>query len=273
MLELYYLKDADSICSNRAVMTLAEKGIEDYTHRLMSLVDGDQFSADYLALNPKAQVPTLVHDGAVIRESSIVCDYIDGLRDDPPLKPEGAEAVAHMREWIKDCDESGYQATATLNFVTKFRHAIPIEVMEMRWAKVTDIDRLHRQQSVIREGMESPYVMRAVGSWDRMMGKIDKTLADGRPWVMGDRLTLVETCYAPFIKILELTHLIDLWLDGRPHAQAWWDRLTARPSYALLDEYPGQREDMDAPHAKAGAECRAGLAEQLDRYRERFGTA
>ena len=31
MLELYYLKEADSVCSNRAVITLAEKGIKDWT--------------------------------------------------------------------------------------------------------------------------------------------------------------------------------------------------------------------------------------------------
>ncbi len=273
MIELYYLKEADSICSNRVVLTLAEKGIDDWVPRTMSLVDGDQFAPDYLALNPKAQVPTLVHDGAVIRESSVVCDYVDDLRAEPPLKPDGAEARAHLREWIKDCDESGYQASATLNFVTKFRLAIPIEVMEARWAKVTDIDRLHRQQSVVREGLGSPYVMRAVGAWDRMFGKIDKAVADGGPWIMGDRLTLAETCYAPFIKILELTRLLDLWLDGRPAARGWWERLTARPSYALLDDYPGQREDDDAPHAKAGAEVRDGIADQLGRYRESFGKA
>ncbi len=271
-MELHYLKEADSICSNRVVMTLAEKGIDDWVPHTMVLVEREQFKPEYLRLNPKAQVPTLVHDGAVIRESSIICDYIDGLRATPSLKPEGAVAVAHMREWIKDCDESGYQASATLNFVTRYRLEIPIEVMEARWEKVTDIDRLHRQQSVVREGLDSPYVMRAVGAWDRMLGGMEQALCDGRPWVMGDRLTLIETAYAPFIKVLELSRLLDLWLDGRPHVRAWWKRLTVRPSYTLLDDYPGQREDPETPWAKSGAMVRDGIADKLSQYRRRFGS-
>lgn len=273
MIELYYLEDPDSICSNRVVMTLAEKGIDDWVPHRLVLMDGDQFDPAYLALNPKAQVPTLVHDGAVIRESSIICDYVDGLKASPPLKPEGAEARAHMQEWIKDCDEGGYQGAATINFVTKFRTAVPIETMEARWARVTDIDRLHRQQSVVREGLASPYVMRAVGTWDRIFGKMEKTLADGRPWIMGDCPTLVETTHAPFMKIFELTRLLDLWLDGRPHAAAWWDRLTARPSYGILDGGRGGRDDPASPHAVAGAAVRDDIRDLLDRYRDRFGRA
>ena len=32
-LELYYLEEADSICSNRVIVTLAEKGISDWIPR------------------------------------------------------------------------------------------------------------------------------------------------------------------------------------------------------------------------------------------------
>ena len=43
MLELYYLKEADSVCSNRAVITLAEKGIENWTPRYIKLLNEDHF--------------------------------------------------------------------------------------------------------------------------------------------------------------------------------------------------------------------------------------
>jgi glutathione S-transferase len=64
MLELYYLKEADSVCSNRAVIALAEKGIEDWTPQYIKLLNEDHFESDYLKLNPKAVVPTLVRDGS-----------------------------------------------------------------------------------------------------------------------------------------------------------------------------------------------------------------
>ena len=268
MLELYYLEEADSICSNRVRMTLAEKGIEDWTARKLILMDGDQFTPEYLALNPKAQVPTLVHNGTVIRESSIISSYIDELTSEPALKPPDPAGRAYLQEWIKDSDEYGYQATASINFVTKFRLAVPLEKMEARWKQVTDIERIHRQQSCVREGYASPYVLRAVGHWDRIFSKIEETLTDGRPWIMGDQFTLAETLNAPFVKVLEMLRLLPLWLDDRPNVQAWWNRIIDRDSYTQLEEYPGQSEDDTAPHAVAGRAGAADMARVLRQYRD-----
>jgi len=267
MLELYYLEEADSICSNRVIMTLIEKEIDDWIPRKMVLMNRDQFKPEYLAINPKAQVPTLVHDGKPIRESSLICSYLDDIKDKPALKPQDIVERAHMQEWIKDCDESAYQATASINFVTKFRLEIPLEKMEERWKHVTDIDRLHRQQSCVYEGIDSDYVLRAVGAWDRILGKAESVLSDGRPWIMGDQYTLVETTHAPLIKVLEMLRILHLWLEGRPYVQAWWDRVTSRPSYKALEEYEGQREDDDAPHAKAGALVVSDFEELIKKYR------
>jgi len=267
LLELYYLKEADSICSNRALMTLVEKGITDWVPRHVILLDRDQFRPEYLKLNPKAQVPTLVHNGSVIRESSIICDYLDDLRPNPPLKPTNPVDRAHMREWIKDSDESGYQATASLNFVTKFRLEIPRDKMEERWKNVRDIDRLHRQQSCVFEGLDSPYVLRAVGAWERIFAKMEDTLSDGRAWIMGEQFTLIETNSAPFIKVLDMLRILNLWLEGRPNVQSWWDRIKIRDSYKFLEEYSGQSEDDEAPHARAGAAVAAKIGDLLEYYR------
>ena len=81
MLELYYLKEADSVCLNRAVITLEEKGITDWKPHYIELLNEDHFESKYLGINPKAVVPTLVHNGIPVRESSIICDYIDELND------------------------------------------------------------------------------------------------------------------------------------------------------------------------------------------------
>ncbi|MCY4396940.1 MAG: glutathione S-transferase N-terminal domain-containing protein, partial [Rhodospirillaceae bacterium] len=62
-LELYYLEETDSICSNRVIVTLAEKGITDWIPHKMILMNRDQFQPEYLKLNPQGVVPTLVHDG------------------------------------------------------------------------------------------------------------------------------------------------------------------------------------------------------------------
>ena len=266
MLELYYLKEADSVCSNRAVITLAEKEIEDWTPRYIKLLDEDHFEGDYLKLNPKAVVPTLVHDGYPIRESSIISDYIDELKPDPSLKPADLLKRAYMREWIKDSDEVGFPGVAALNFVTRFRSVIDLTKLESRWKKQPDLEKTLRQQSVIREGMNSEWVLRGLVGWDRIFNKMEEVLSDGRPWIMGEHLTLVETCYAPMVKVLDMIKWLDVWFDGRPYVAQWWKNLGNRPSVLGLDEYEGHTAYLNSVHARSGLALVDDARERLHKY-------
>lgn len=268
--EVYYLEETDSICSNRVIVTLAEKGIDDWVPHKMSLMKRDQFAPEYLALNPNAQVPTLVHDGKVIRESAIICSYLDEMKPDPPLTPGDPAARAEMSEWVKLFDDRGYEASATINFLTKFRLTQSLADMEKRWKSVTNIDRLYRQQSVIQDGMNSPYVMRAIGAWETIFKRLEDTLADGRPWIMGQQLTLAETVSAPVIKVLEMTRFTEFWLDPYPQTRAWWERLASRPSVSLLDSFPSNAVSEDSPHAVTGRSTEPEFRKKLDEYRAAF---
>jgi glutathione S-transferase len=243
VLELYYYEN--SICSERAVMTLAEKQITDWVPHHINLFKREQFGPDYLKLNPKAQVPTLVHDGQVIRESSIICDYLDDLKTEFPLKPRDRVAVAHMQEVIKDTDESGFQGIASLSFTAVFRK----KLMDMSdadrtayWEGQTDIERTQRQQSCVFEGLDSPYALRAIAAWERIFGNIESALDDGRPWLMGEMFTLAEVNLAAFVARLDGLRLLPVWLDDRPLTQSWWDAVKARPSYGLARVGPSADE-------------------------------
>ena len=96
---------------------------------------------------------------------------------------------------------------------------------------------------------------------------MEETLSDGRPWIMGEQFTLVETTSAPFVKVLEMLRLLDIWLDDRPNVQRWWKSIAVRQSYKALEEYPGQSEDDDAPHARAGGAVANKIGELLEHYR------
>jgi len=43
----------------------------------LNLRAGDQQRPEYLKLNSNAVVPTLVDDGTVIKESTVICEYLD----------------------------------------------------------------------------------------------------------------------------------------------------------------------------------------------------
>lgn len=266
MLEVYYYKN--SICSERVLMTLAEKGIEDWVPRQVKLFEGEQFNPDYLKINPKAQVPTLVHDGGIVRESSLICDYLDDLYPEPPLKPGALLDIARMREWIKESDEAGYQGVAALSFTAVFRARLmgmSEEAREARWASQTDLARTQRQRSCVLEGLGSPYALLALVAWEDIFAKMDKALAHGRPWLMGDDFTLADLNLAPFVARLDALMLLPVWLGERPHARTWWERMTARPTYQQANVGPAAGEEMET-HAREGRKIAARAGEMLTDY-------
>src|SRR5262245_49880934 len=83
MLTLYHGRT--SVCSIKARLALAEKGVA-FESRLMTL-RGDQFDTAYMKLNPNAVVPTIVHDGTVIIESTVIMHYADEAFPGPTLMP------------------------------------------------------------------------------------------------------------------------------------------------------------------------------------------
>lgn len=101
MLKLYH--NDMSVCAAKVRTVLAEKGAAwEGVH--MDLRAGDTQKHDYLKLNPNAVVPTLVHDGRVIIESTVICEYLDDAFPQNPLKGNAIEN-ARMRLWTKQLDE------------------------------------------------------------------------------------------------------------------------------------------------------------------------
>ena len=76
MLALYH--GANSVCSIKVRIVLKEKNLE-WESRHVDLPKGEQFTPTYLAINPRAIVPVLNHDGILIYESSVICEYLDAL--------------------------------------------------------------------------------------------------------------------------------------------------------------------------------------------------
>src|SRR5262249_56559834 len=66
-------------------------------------------------------VPTLVHDGAPIVESSLILYYIDEVFPEPPLMPKAALPRLRVRMYNKLIDEYVHNSCTILTFATAFR--------------------------------------------------------------------------------------------------------------------------------------------------------
>ncbi len=167
MLDLYHFKN--SVCSQKARMTLFEKGLEWRSHEV-NLFTSEQYDPQYLKLNPKGYVPTLIHDGTAIRESTLICEYLDETFPLPPLMPDGPGERVQMRLWSKAVDEGLFEGVTVFSFSAMFRDRMKRqspEERERRYRNVGDPARRDRHESLFEEGVDSPYVFRAVAAYER----------------------------------------------------------------------------------------------------------
>jgi glutathione S-transferase len=158
--KLYYGPGACSLASHIA---LEESGIPYETERLV-LANGDQRKPEYLKLNPRGRVPTLVADGKVLTENMAILTYIGGGYPAAGLWPkttwEQAQAVS-MMAWFADTVHPAYGHS-------------------LRPARYVDGE--DHQEAVKTKG-------RAV--FGEYLNEIDRLL-DGRKFAMGKQFTVAD---------------------------------------------------------------------------------
>ena len=102
MLKLYHY--GDSLCSMKTRLCLLEKEVEFESH-FVDLMNWEHLTDSYKKLNPNSVVPTIVHDGTPIIESTVINQYIDEVFEGPSLTPGDPVARAKMRVWCKVQDD------------------------------------------------------------------------------------------------------------------------------------------------------------------------
>lgn len=266
MLTLY--KFGNSICTQKVTITLAEKRAR-YETVHVDLFRNEQYSPAYLAINPKGVVPSLLDDGRVIVESTLICEYLEETIPAPPLAPRDAHGRARMRLWSKAVDEGLFEATRELSFSAMFRdrmRTMTEEQRQVRFRNVGDPVKRARFLSCYEDGVESAYVYEGIAAYEKAFSAMEHDLADGRPWLLGDAMTLADIALMPFAARLDYLTLLPVWTAQRPHVQAWWNRAQALPSFrGAIPEALEPREiaEMQASGARIRDRVAAKRAEYL----------
>jgi len=101
----------NSICTQKVLITLHEKRLP-WDAVNLDLFNNEQYSPAYLKINPKGVVPSLVHDGKAVCESTLICEYLDEVFAQPRLMPSDPYDRARMRIWSKLIDEGIFESHA-----------------------------------------------------------------------------------------------------------------------------------------------------------------
>lgn len=238
MLELYH--NDKSTCSQKVRLCLAEKSL-DWVSRHVDIGKQENLSPAYLALNPNGVVPTLVHEGVAIPESTVICEYLDETHPQPPvLSPRDALKRAQMRVWLRYIDEVPSMAIRVPTFQ---------KIILPRYQKMTASE---FDAFVERNPLRKPFLKRlgqsgfsaldyelAIEQLDQSLERMESTLVGGA-WLIGDHYTIADICMVPVLQRLEDLGMADYWVGRRPHVADWFERLKVRPAYSVAF-YKGSR--------------------------------
>ena len=244
MLALYH--HGSSVCAAKVRFALAEKGLNVDESHYIDILAGEQFTDEYRAINPKAVVPSLIHDEKILNESTVICEYIDDEFSGPNLIPKDAYSRAQMRMWTKAVDEQLHPACGELTFVCCHRHIVlrlPPEKLEEFLESTPDQSVTSkwkaRKQEIVREGFNAPGIEETIRLYFNYLVKMDETLLNSE-WLAGDTFSLADIGLAPYVNRLDMLSMSGMWEGRLPGVERWFDAVKARPRFkeAFLDWCP-----------------------------------
>ena len=243
-LHLYHFSMSN--CSQKARFCLEEKGLQ-WTSHPVDLVNNQHLTLEFVAINPKALVPVLVHHGVVVTESSDIIDYLDRHFPNPPLRPSDLAERECIYRWLKLWDETQiWLKTLSHNTILKGRAA----GMRAQMGKLEALVKNDELVEFMREftsanGLSKARLEGATDWIERVLGELDERLA-GHPWLAGDAFSLADLAWSIDIHRFEL---IKFPMEKYPAMRPWYRRIEARPSFQrmVLDCAAQFRKSTEAP--------------------------
>ena len=217
--------------SLKPLLTLYEKGLE-FTRRQLNPAVFEHHEDWFKAINPNGQVPALDHEGKVITESTVICEYLEDVFPEAhPLRPSDPYVRAQMRIWTKWVDEYFCWCVSTIGWqrmigrmVEKYSDEefeayvarIPIYEQQVKWRRA----RYGFPQELIDEEMRKIAFS---------VQKLEARLSES-PWLAGPDYTLADICNFAIANGMERMFAELVNEQATPHLVDWIGRVNARPA-------------------------------------------
>lgn len=193
MITLYDLAASGNCHKVRLLLSLL--GVQ-YHSRAVNLMDGEQKSAQFLQMNPFGQVPVLVDDDVILRDSQAILVYLAKQYGDHGwLAADDPNAMAQVTAWLSTAANEVARGPNDLRLHYKFGR---------------QLDLVAAQQIT-----------------ERLYGIVEQQLqASG--WLVGDHITIADIAVYPYIALSPESQIS---LAPYPALIKWVGRIQALPGY------------------------------------------
>ena len=186
-------------------MFIADHGMDVEEH-VIDLMSGQQYSPEFITINPNSAVPVLQDGDFVLTESSAILKYLADLIDSPTY-PKALRARALVNSAMDWFNTGMYR-----NF--GYSLCYPQVLPHVKWEDA------NAQSLLLATGQ--------AGSRKLLSIMNDHMLANGRKWLCGAELTIADYFASG---ILTLGELIGCDFLAWPNIRQWSERMEAMPNW------------------------------------------
>jgi glutathione S-transferase len=233
--------------SLKPLLALYEKGLP-FVRKQLNPAIFEHHEDWFKKINPNAQVPALDHDGKVITESTVICEYLeDVFPDSPRLRPTDPYHRAQMRIWTKWVDEYFCWCVSTIGWermVSRmarqyteeefegYVRRIPLYEQQVKWRRA-------------RNGFPKELLDEEMRKIAYSVKKLEARLAES-PWLAGPDYTLADICNFAIANGMERGFSDLVNEKDAPRLSDWIHRINGRPAARkMFAETP--REKLERP--------------------------
>jgi len=236
VLELYHFGPVAN--SLTPLLCLLEKGLP-FQNRLLNSRLWEHHSPEFQKLSPDGTVPILVHDGKVVRESTVINEYIDSVFPEVPLRPSDLWFRAEMRVLTKFVDEYFCPALTTIGAhqATPFASKIDKQEMAQILARMPNEEVRRKWETVSDSGYSEEQLADARRRLQVCVRRMESQLEHGGEWLLPGQYSLADIKWYSMMPGVPRLAPELCNEEVAPRTTAWLQRMKSRAAVEALEGY------------------------------------